>query len=779
VRLMSRTVRLLVALLAAAILVSACAAGPLSPVQSPPPVAKRERPLDDYNDRLLDALAGVMGKPDLPSHERVVVVASPKVELLFVVAGLASDWQLLGSRDPDSISLTRSAISYFGNLPRHPAVTHLGQLRKTGFWYDALPKLALTFSDPPALEQVYPICDYLRGRSRQGEPDLRDFMTRLRALAAEGDWETWWDEHEADYAKVEEHCRQVYLQLDPLGRLERYFGEHLDALVIIPSAMIAGGFGGTINDPLGSWAINCFGPARPEALPDASYLESIVLHEGGHAFVNHHADEHRELVTSLEHLYTPIASEMQKQAYGNWTTALNEHVLRACNIRMCLEREGEAAAEYWLAQEEGIGFRYIRPLYEKLADYEADRERYPDFGSFYEELLFALQPGQQSSKPTRAADLAWLAEQLPKLHPDLFFQVDETEYRQAIDGLRSSAASLDDAQYFVALARIVASVADDHTTLDLPAGEQDSYGSYPIGLYFFPEGLYVTRADESIEEFVGYRLVAIEDKPVEEVVARVATLVPKVNDSLVLFKAPVLMVRPEVLYGLGLASSTKSATFVFAGPAGKEVRLELKAARSSEITWSAGSWSAPEWLWHSRNIWHTYLEDDKTLFIQYYSSQGDLSKETAEIVKLLDSKPVERIVFDMRRNAGGAPDLARPLIEILAARPEVRTPGHLFVIVGRRTYSSTIPNCYDFLEKTNAVFFGEPTGGRPGGFGLVKKALLPSSGFTVQYSTSRLEGPDGSLTSFAPDHIVEQTAGDFAAGRDTVLEAILRYTGPE
>jgi len=44
-----------------------------------------------------------------------------------------------------------------------------------------------------------------------------------------------------------------------------------------------------------------------------------------------------------------------------------------------------------LKNEEGRGFRYIRPLYEKLTEYEADRRRYPEFGSFYEELLEVLK----------------------------------------------------------------------------------------------------------------------------------------------------------------------------------------------------------------------------------------------------------------------------------------------------------------------------------------------------------------------------------------------------
>jgi hypothetical protein len=72
-------------------LASACSILPLAPVQSPPAVSRRQRPPDDYNDRLVDALAGVLGRPALPSSERLIAAASPKVELLLLMAAVASD----------------------------------------------------------------------------------------------------------------------------------------------------------------------------------------------------------------------------------------------------------------------------------------------------------------------------------------------------------------------------------------------------------------------------------------------------------------------------------------------------------------------------------------------------------------------------------------------------------------------------------------------------------------------------------------------------------------
>ena len=130
----------------------------------------------------------------------------------------------------------------------------------------------------------------------------------------------------------------------------------------------------------------------------------------------------------------------------------------------------------------------------------------------------------------------------------------------------------------------------------------------------------------------------------------------------------------------------------------------------------------------------------------------------------------------MRRNGGGNSAVAEKLIKAIAARPEVQEAGHLFVLVGRWTYSSAILNSYDFIRQTNAVFVGEPTSGRPNCYGEVKTASLPHSGYGVHYSVKYFQAVRGEdPPSLLPDVVVEQTAEAFFAGRDPVLEAVLRY----
>lgn len=385
---------LLALVLVAAMVLPACRFSvELPPVDTPPAVDGRGRPLADYEDRLLRELARVVADPSLPPAERVVVSASPKVELVLIAAGLAGDWYFTSwvpSNDPRR-SLQRSAAAHFSGHRTHHAVSALAELRLGyGFWYDALPHLALSFSDPPAFEQVYPISAYLAGRAGGDGAVLRELAVRLRDLALQADFAAWWELHEADYQAIEGDWRAAIAAADPLGNLETYFGRQLGALVIIPSGLVACGFGGSIEDPEGTWAVACIGPAAPGSPPDADFLEFMIYHEGGHSFVNPLADDYAELVSGYQKLYAPISAEMSAQAYNSWTIALNEHVLRACHARICLAAKGETEAEEMLAADEARGFRYVRTLFEKLAEYEADRDTYPDIGCFYPQLLSAL-----------------------------------------------------------------------------------------------------------------------------------------------------------------------------------------------------------------------------------------------------------------------------------------------------------------------------------------------------------------------------------------------------
>ncbi len=358
------------------------------PAESLVPLAssdQRAKALAEYEDVALQAaLVWEKDRGALP------IVISPKVELAFVVAGLTGEApEFCALEGSYWAPMRRKALRYFAGNRDHPAVAYMSFLERQGFRYDAVGGLALRFSDPPGLEPAFPIGDYLVGRSYGWDRDdqerrLLEAVELMRQFAVEADFAGYMQATRDDYAELLESARANIPPGLP-DTLEDYFGTRNDAYVVIVSGL-SGSYGPSIVD--GDWtcllAIVTFAPQN------ASSVWTAVAHEWSHSFVNPVVAEQSELVQSYSGLFNDrMRAAMGQQAYGTWETTLNEHIIRAVMART-IGRDDPALAERALANDEQRGFLYIRALYNRLAEYEADRNRYPTFASFLPRLLEAL-----------------------------------------------------------------------------------------------------------------------------------------------------------------------------------------------------------------------------------------------------------------------------------------------------------------------------------------------------------------------------------------------------
>jgi hypothetical protein len=261
------------------------------------------------------------------------------------------------------------------------------------------------------------------------------------------------------------------------------------------------------------------------------------------------------------------------------------------------------------------------------------------------------------------------------------------------------------------------------------------------------------------------------------------------NESYVKQLLPRSMNVPEVLFATGVTSSRDKLPLTVLSADGKEVTVELSPLKPGEDKTllklpdrKVTPW--PRWLrgMGGGNYWYTHLPEEKLVFIRYERCQDDPKKPmlafTNEVLKFIDENDIDKVVFDVRNNGGGNSMVAQPLILGLQSRDKINKKGHLFVIIGRATFSSAQLNANDFRKRTNAILVGEPTGQKPNAFGEVKSFTLPNSGLVVQYSTKRFHNDDADPPSMMPDVLIEQTSQDFFAGRDVVMERILEWKEP-
>ncbi len=376
-----------------------------------------------------------------------------------------------------------------------------------------------------------------------------------------------------------------------------------------------------------------------------------------------------------------------------------------------------------------------------------------------------------------AKDLEFLGAELPKKHKNLFHRISETEFRARIEELKAKLPALGPDETLAGLLKIIAAVGDSHTTV----GYRPQQG-LPLMLYWFKDGISILNTTAEYKDILYGKIIALEGKPIEDVVSAVSALIPHENEAQVKNHLPNLLTDTVLLHGLGIIPSPAAAAVTVLTAAGRTVTLEMKPLLfSSKPEWlvnTSDESGAPLYLKNRRLFyWDEILPGSRTLFFKYNSCQDMKDLPFSDFVKKLfadaDAAKVEKIVVDLRHNGGGNSAIFAPFLEELKKTPALLRKGRIYVLVGRRTFSSAILNALDLKKETPAVFVGEPTGGKPNHYGEVQSFHLPQSGLVVTYSVKYFKVIDGDPDSLVPDLLIEPALEDYLKKTDPVLDRVL------
>lgn len=371
------------------------------------------------------------------------------------------------------------------------------------------------------------------------------------------------------------------------------------------------------------------------------------------------------------------------------------------------------------------------------------------------------------------SDLALLASELPKLHPAPFHQTPEPAFRAAVADLDRALPALTLDQRIVGLARIVALLADAHTQLQL--GPLGRALVYPISFYWFPDGIFVIAAADRAA--IGARLITVGGRPVDDAIAALSSTIGWQADGYRRAEVAWRLAWPQFVRGTGLAPADGAAHFGLVDATGATRDLALEPA-----VWRMPAPDGEVPLYRQKPgafYWLRPLPDARALYVQYNrcADAPDLSFAafTQSAVAILDAQPVDRLIIDLRWNQGGNSAVIKPLLDAIAARPDL---GHrLFALISRHTFSSGLMNAID-LDRLGAVLVGEPAGSPTDHNGEIRIFALPATGLAVQHATRHFAFPGYTGPALAPDLAVDLTSADYLAGRDPVLAAALAAPVP-
>ncbi len=321
------------------------------------------------------------------SEHQLQVKVDPRIELLSVVQ-LLSGYMRINSLD---LEYKDEILDYFQAYQNHQAVKIFKGLANAGFSYDAPPTAMLYLSQPPELEYKVPFTDYLKQRAG-GERKLRQFVDSLRDFAVESNFIAFYNQHQAFYEQLVEGVKDKIEDEDYVADLEGYYRSSQEGYYIILAPLFhAGGYGPRVEIQENRYNIyNICGPSNEEEQKPIFGSEwnlcYLVWHEFSHSFINPLTEQYSHEVGQYSSLLAPIAEKMKSQAYPNWSTVVNEHIVRAVTARLTYLKYGKTAGDTVLRNEKNRGFVYIEDLTKALEEYENSQE-YSNFEEFYPEIL--------------------------------------------------------------------------------------------------------------------------------------------------------------------------------------------------------------------------------------------------------------------------------------------------------------------------------------------------------------------------------------------------------
>jgi hypothetical protein len=388
-----------------------------------------------------------------------------------------------------------------------------------------------------------------------------------------------------------------------------------------------------------------------------------------------------------------------------------------------------------------------------------------------------------AAPPETSSDIELYLAELERVHPDPYHAISKADYRAAADRLIARLPGLDDDELMVELLRLVALLGerDGHANMNpLAGGHRRVLHLYPIATYEFADGVYVVAAPGR-PQLVGRKLVAIEGRPIADVLRLVDPLVTYDNPlSRVAHRSPYL-VAAEILHGLGITPTAGRALFSVEGAADAVLApvsadAYVRALRPAYPNYLDGMPKrAKPLLVQKRGAsqWVTTLDKGRVVYFVYNTVRGNPTATADRILRLARRTNVRRVIVDLRNNGGGNINTYPYLLQTLKSR-SINRRGKLVVLIGRTTFSAAVHFAVDVKRGTRAILVGEPTGGSPNHYSDTDPVGLPVSGYTINVPRIHfVKLPGQSGLQLDPDVTVPLTGADFFAGRDPVLERAL------
>jgi hypothetical protein len=396
------------------------------------------------------------------------------------------------------------------------------------------------------------------------------------------------------------------------------------------------------------------------------------------------------------------------------------------------------------------------------------------------------------------ADLRYFVATAEQRHRYLFHAMTRTQFDRAVRQFDAQISTSSPEGSFDGFIRLTAMIQDSHsgvaiTDMGLP--------QVPARFVQYGSDVYVEGAGAKDAAIAGGRVLSVGGVPMSDALNPLLPLVPRDAGNPgqpVVWAARSYLNVPIILRGVGLSSSSSSATYVIEKD-GKPQTVTLTAAAPGQFSLRDFVLDPLPAGWVSAQAQHSVVplaeqHPDSFYFFTpvpehvavYVCVRGmiddpaqSLQAFSQALYEYLVSHPTERVIVDLRENSGGDNTLIRPLLLALIRSPQ-NYRGGLWVLISPVTHSAA-QSFVDRLENfSDPIFVGEPTGEPVNFYGDPTEITLPNSGIPVALSTLwwQDKDPRDARRATYPEIASSLTFSDYVAGQDPTLGLALSLPIP-
>lgn len=375
-------------------------------------------------------------------------------------------------------------------------------------------------------------------------------------------------------------------------------------------------------------------------------------------------------------------------------------------------------------------------------------------------------------------DIRYLQAELPKKHPNLFFNISEEKFNAKIEEVIENSGEMNKEEQQIALEQILSLAGDAHTNSETTDGSM-----YPLDFTIIDEEIYIINANEKYQDMLFSKVLSIDGVDSDTILQRLETIIPHENQYWVAARVPRKLRFPSYLFGLSIVKEKASATFTVEKD-GIVRSVVVKPTFYIAIKFVNTQSSRNLLDQYDRNYVFDYYPEEKTLLFSYNSCM-EMSEPFEDFNKkmfqCMEENDVNRIILDVRNNVGGNSEVLNPFTEKLPTFIEQHPDTKVFILVGRRTFSGGMFAIFRTKDAVpDAIIVGENTGGALSIYAEIDYLDLPCSEVPVSCSTKYYRFSEifayqnKGVDTCEPDVQIGVTIEDFIEGKDPVLDYALR-----